>query len=97
MGDNDKIRDAINAHPDVEALIHMKTLYLGPDELLVAAKLGFGRTEKLADVAAAINAVESAIRAAVPTARVIYLEPDVYSSPTAAHPTTDAIVIKGAD
>lgn len=95
--DNDKIRDAINAHPDVEALIHMKTLYLGPDELLVAAKLAFGKTKKLADVAASIDAVESAIRAAVPIARVIYLEPDVYAPPSSAHPTTDSIVIKGAD
>ncbi len=96
-GDADKIRDAINAHPDVEALIHMKTLYLGPDELLVAAKLAFGKTKKLADVASSIDAVEAAIRAEVPIARVIYLEPDVYSPPNAANPATDTIVIKGAD
>lgn len=96
-GDFDKIRDAINSHTDVEALIHIKTLYLGPDELLVAAKLAFGKTKKLADVAASINAVEASIRAAVPIARVIYLEPDVYSPPNAAHPSTDAIVIKGTD
>jgi cation diffusion facilitator family transporter len=37
--DNDAIRDAINAHPEVESLIHMKTLYLGPDEMLVGAKV----------------------------------------------------------
>ncbi|MCU1411308.1 MAG: cation transporter [Rhodoglobus sp.] len=96
-GDTDKIRDAINAHPDVEALIHMKTLYLGPDELLVAAKLAFGKTKKLSDVAASIDAVEAAIRAEVPIARIIYLEPDVYSPPNAANPATDTIVIKGAD
>ena len=91
------IRAAINAQPDVEALIHMKTLYLGPDELLVAAKVAFGRSLKLADVAADINELEAGIRAAVPAARVIYIEPDVYLSPNAAHPTTDAIVIRGAD
>ena len=96
-GDADAIRDAINAHPDVEALIHMKTLYLGPDELLVAAKLAFGKSKKLLDVAASIDAVEASIRAVVPSARVIYLEPDVYSPPNAAHPTTDSIVIKGAN
>ncbi|CAN5328238.1 cation diffusion facilitator family transporter [soil metagenome] len=96
-GDADKIRAAINEHPDVEALIHMKTLYLGPDELLVAAKLAFARSKKLSDVASSIDAVEAAIRAAVPTARVIYLEPDVYSPPNTAHPSTDSIVIKAAD
>jgi cation diffusion facilitator family transporter len=95
--DAEKIREAINAHPDVEALIHIKTLYLGPDELLVAAKLAFGKSKKLSDVAASIDAVEAAIREAVPIARVIYLEPDVYVQPNAAHPTTDSIVIKGAD
>lgn len=96
-GDVEKIRDAINAHPDVEALIHMKTLYIGPDELLVAAKLAFGKAKKLSDVAASINSLEAVIRASVPIARMIYLEPDVYSPPNAAHPSTDAIVIKGTD
>jgi cation diffusion facilitator family transporter len=95
--DTSHIRDAINAHPDVEALIHMKTLYLGPDELLVGAKVAFARTKKLADVANSIDAVEAAIRAAVPVARVIYIEPDVYVPPSQGHPNTDAIVIKGAD
>jgi cation diffusion facilitator family transporter len=95
--DSTKIRDAINANKDVEALIHMKTLYLGPEELLVAAKVAFGRTKKLADVAASINVLEIEIRKAVPLARVIYIEPDVYVEPGAGHPTTDAIVIRGAD
>ena len=96
-GDADKIRDAINAHPDVEALIHMKTLYLGPDELLVGAKVAFGKTTKLADVAKATNELEAAIRAAVPAARVIYIEPDVYVAPNDANPATDVFVIKAAD
>jgi cation diffusion facilitator family transporter len=95
--DTDAIRDAINAQPEVEALIHMKTLYLGPDELLVGAKVAFARSRKLADIAADINGLESAIRAAVPIARVIYIEPDVYVQPNSANPATDAIVIKAAD
>ncbi|HEV7955904.1 MAG: cation transporter [Microbacteriaceae bacterium] len=92
-----KIRDAINADPDVEALIHMKTLYLGPDELLVAAKIAFASKTRLSDVATAINAVEARVRAAVPVARVIYLEPDVFAAPGHGNPPTDAIVIKAAD
>lgn len=96
-GDASKIRDAINADPEVEALVHMKTLYLGPDELLVGAKVAFGKTTKLVDVAASINALESSIRAAVPAARVIYIEPDVYVPARDGHPSTDSIVIKGTD
>ena len=94
--DVEKIRAAFNASKRVEALIHMKTLYLGPDELLVAAKVAFPKATKLADVARAINEVESEIREAVPLARVIYIEPDIYA-PKGATPSTDAIVIKGAD
>ncbi|NEM90994.1 cation diffusion facilitator family transporter [Galbitalea soli] len=94
--DTEAIRAAINAHAEVEALIHMKTLYLGPDELLVAAKIAFSAKKKLADVAAAIDAVEAAIRAAVPIARVIYLEPDVYL-PGKGKTPTEAIIIRAAD
>jgi cation diffusion facilitator family transporter len=91
------IRDAINAHPEVEALIHLKTLYLGPDELLVGAKIAFARKKKLVDVAAAIDAVEAAIREAVPVARVIYLEPDVYRPKGDGAALTESIIIKAAD
>jgi hypothetical protein len=75
----------------------MKTLYLGPDELLVGAKVAFARSRKLADIANDINELEVGIRAAVPIARVIYIEPDVYMAPNEANPATDSFVIKAAD
>jgi divalent metal cation (Fe/Co/Zn/Cd) transporter len=95
--DLDRIRDLINAHPAVESLIHIKTLYLGPDEMLVAAKIAFPRQTKLAEMARIINEVEATIRQSVPVARVIYLEPDIYMPPGAANPPTDSFVIKAAD
>jgi cation diffusion facilitator family transporter len=94
--DHTKILAALNGHELVEAVIHMKTLYLGPDELLVAAKIAVPRATRAVEVAAAIDAVEAAVRAAVPAARVIYLEPDIYVARD-EHPSTDAIVIKSAD
>ena len=72
------IRDALEGTAGVEQIIHMKTLHLGPEELLVAVKIGVGRTESAGDVAATIDAAERAIRAGEPTAQVIYLEPDIY-------------------
>ncbi|WP_426562307.1 cation diffusion facilitator family transporter [Angustibacter sp. McL0619] len=63
--------------PGVESVIHMKTLHLGPEELLVAAKIAVGATETAADVALAIDAAERRVRDAVPIASVIYLEPDI--------------------
>ena len=95
--DVEKIRTAINAEPEVESLIHMKTLYLGPDELLVAAKIAFAGKTRLGDVALAINTVEAGIRSAVPAARVIYLEPDVYVAPADGSTATEAVVIRAAD
>ncbi|HVF18714.1 MAG TPA: cation diffusion facilitator family transporter [Mycobacteriales bacterium] len=77
--DHERIRTAIEGGPDVRRLIHLKTLYLGPDEMLVAAKAEFAGAS-LAEVSDAINATEARVRAAVPSARVIYFEPDVYQS-----------------
>ncbi len=74
--DHAAIVAAIEAGGEAE-IIHLKTLYLGPDELLVAAKLGFAADMALGAVAEDIDAVEQRVRAAVPTARVIYLEPDI--------------------
>ena len=91
------IRDAINAHPTVESLIHMKTLYLGPDELMIAAKVAFPKATRLVEIATAIDALEADIRTKIPTARVIYIEPDLFHAPGEGSPATDAIVIKGSD
>ncbi len=82
--DTEAIRAAVLAVADVESIIHMKTLYLGPDELMVALKVAVPATETAADVAAAIDAVEVRVRAAVPVARVIYIEPDVRHADTPA-------------
>lgn len=95
--DAEAIRNAINADPQVEALIHLKTLYLGPEELLVGAKVAFSPKKRLAEVAGSINALEVRIRAAVPVARVIYIEPDIYHPPGTGNPSTDAIVIRASD
>ena len=75
--DQDAIRGAIEGSPAVRRLIHMRTEHLGPDELLVAAKLEFDANLSFADVAAAVDETEARLRAAVPSARLIYLEPDV--------------------
>jgi cation diffusion facilitator family transporter len=72
-----KIEGAINASDHTVALIHIRTQHLGPDELLVGAKIDFGATPTGAELAEAIDAVEADIRAAVPAAKVIYLEPDI--------------------
>ncbi|GAB3684618.1 cation diffusion facilitator family transporter [Saccharopolyspora tripterygii] len=61
----------------VERVIHIRTQYLGPDELLIAAKVGLAPSLSVAEVAAEIDGAEQRIRAKVPAARLIYLEPDL--------------------
>lgn len=61
----------------VDRVIHLRTMHLGPEELLVAAKVAMPASKSLAAVATAIDEAEQRIRSAVPTARVIYLEPDL--------------------
>jgi cation diffusion facilitator family transporter len=76
-GDTSKIRAALEAASGIESVIHMKTLYLGPDELMVAAKVGVAGSATGTEIAKLIDSAEDDIRAAVPAARVIYLEPDI--------------------
>lgn len=72
------IASAIANGPEVERVIHMRTMHLGPDELLVAAKIAVRHDESADEVAKGIDAAEARIREAVPIAKVIYLEPDIY-------------------
>jgi cation diffusion facilitator family transporter len=76
----EQIEAAIVDGESIERIIHMKTLHLGPEELLVAVKVGVPRTATAADIANAIDAAETRIREAVPIARVIYIEPDIYQA-----------------
>ncbi|MBA2892647.1 cation diffusion facilitator family transporter [Nonomuraea soli] len=76
-GTEDQIRAALENAPEVDRIIHMKTLHLGPEELLVAAKIAVQHDDTAAEVARGIDEAEQRIREAVPIARVIYLEPDL--------------------
>ncbi|WP_420180689.1 cation diffusion facilitator family transporter [Paenarthrobacter sp. TA1.8] len=73
--DVQRITEALEA--DGTRIIHLKTLHLGPEELLVAAKISMEASKTGEEIAKGIDAAEQRIRAAVPIARVIYLEPDI--------------------
>jgi cation diffusion facilitator family transporter len=81
--DQRRIVAALEEGEEVQSVIHMRTQHLGPEELLVAAKIAVRSDESAASVARAIDAAEARIRAAVPIARVIYLEPDIRRPGTA--------------
>jgi divalent metal cation (Fe/Co/Zn/Cd) transporter len=81
--EGDAIVAALEQTENIDRLIHIKTQYLSPEELLVGAKIALAPGTDLATVAATIDAAEVAIRAAVPAATIIYLEPDLDRTPAA--------------
>ena len=74
----EQIVRALESSDQVRRLIHLRTQHLGPDEVLVAAKLEFHAALTSAEIAVAINEAEARLRAQVPIARVVYIEPDLY-------------------
>ena len=69
---------ALEDGPELERVIHMRTVHLSPDSLLVAAKVAVRADDSAETVVRGIDAAERRVRAALPIARVIYLEPDIY-------------------
>ncbi len=71
------IRAALASSPLVDRVIHVRTLHVGPDELLVGAKIAIGKSDTGEEIAAGIDDAEARLRAAVPSAVYIFLEPDL--------------------
>ncbi len=76
------MRAALEAGEDVIRVIHLKTQYLGPDELLLGAKVEFRHDLGVRELADAIDAAERRVRERVSQTRVIFLEPDVFRDPS---------------
>jgi cation diffusion facilitator family transporter len=78
LTDQQRIAAAIEIEPSVARLIHMRTQHIGPDELLVGAKVELVHGMSVDDAAEAVNRIENSVRRAVPTARIMYIEPDMF-------------------
>ncbi|MDD2857723.1 MAG: cation diffusion facilitator family transporter [Candidatus Nanopelagicales bacterium] len=78
------IRTALESSGGVLRVIHLRTMHVGPDELLVGAKIAVAHSGTGLEIAADIDDAERALRAAVPTARYVFLEPDIDRTPHAA-------------
>lgn len=78
------VRVAIEETTGVERVIHMRTLHLGPDEILVAAKIGIAPLEDGREISRIIDRAEVAVRSAVEMECVVYIEPDIFDSRRAA-------------
>jgi cation diffusion facilitator family transporter len=79
------IERAMEDSSDVCRVIHLRTEHLGPDEVLVAAKLEFAPDLSIRELADVVDVVEAAVRAAVPAVGPIYIEPDVLRVASSGH------------
>jgi cation diffusion facilitator family transporter len=87
-----RIVAALEGGPERFRLIHLRTSHIGPDTLLVAAKVGVSPDLTAAGLAADIDSAEKRVRKAVPIAETIYLEPDIYR-PGQEDPTDPSIAV----
>jgi cation diffusion facilitator family transporter len=88
LTDQQRIAAAIEIEPSVARLIHMRTQHIGPDELLVGAKVELVHGLSVDDAVEAVNRIENSVRRAVPTARIMYIEPDIFRT---SLPSDDAV------
>lgn len=70
-----RIQRALRSSGAVRDVIHIRTEHVGPDQLLVAAKVEFDAALSVGELTGAIDAVEAAVRAQVPSARFLFVEP----------------------
>jgi len=85
-----RIVAALEDGPEIAQVIHMRTVHIGPDSVLVAAKVAVRESDSAAQISAGIDTAERRVRTAVPIAKTIYLEPDIYR-PTEADQSDPAI------
>ena len=85
-----RIVAALEDGPEIAQVIHMRTVHIGPDSVLVAAKVAVREGDSAAQISAGIDTAERRVRTAVPIAKTIYLEPDIYR-PTEADQSDPAI------
>ncbi|MGW0434467.1 cation diffusion facilitator family transporter [Micromonospora sp. NPDC003197] len=78
------IHTALLATPGVDRVIHLRTLHLGPEELLVAGKIAIDVDESGAGIAAIIDDAETRLRQALPITSIVYLEPDIDRQPASS-------------
>ena len=75
------LHEALLDDSAIVRILHVRTQYMGPDQLLIGAKLEFAADLAVEDLAAAIDRTEERVRRAVPATRIIYIEPDLFRNP----------------
>jgi cation diffusion facilitator family transporter len=75
--ETETIRRMISTGDTFDGVVHLRTEHRGPDEILIAAKVAVAPGARADAIAKAIDEAEARIRAAIPHARYIFIEPDI--------------------
>lgn len=72
------IETALSLSDGVERIVHLRTLHMGPDEVMVTVKIAVDPALSAQRVADIINGAEAAIRGTNPMVTTVYIEPDIW-------------------
>lgn len=75
------IRRTLASIPGIARVLRLRTMHLGPDELLVVGSIEMDRELSASDAAGVIDEAQARLEEAVPNARIIYLEPQLPTTP----------------
>lgn len=73
-----KINHILRDEENIERVIHMRSLQLGPEDILLAVKIEFNQRLNTKEISNLINGIEAEIRSEFPIIKKIYIEPDIY-------------------
>lgn len=88
--DEQRIRELVGAHRDVVELVHLRTMHMGPEEVIAAIKVRFLGNLDTRTLELRINEIEAALRRELPKLRRIYIEPGFNEAPARAASTPPA-------
>jgi divalent metal cation (Fe/Co/Zn/Cd) transporter len=74
--DEKELRQIVAAWDDVESVVDFRTVYFGPNDIIVSADVAFASGIETAAMDESITALEDAIKDANPAVTKVYVEPE---------------------
>jgi cation diffusion facilitator family transporter len=83
-----RMLEILEGTPGVERVIHLRTMHLGPDDVLVGLKIAVGEATPSGDAARLVDEIEARLRAELPILKRIYVELGTPAARAPVSPTT---------
>jgi divalent metal cation (Fe/Co/Zn/Cd) transporter len=76
VGDERQLRELVADFEGVDAIVDFRTVYFGPEEVIVTADVAFDTSLETDDIDDRISAIESGLMETNPQVRKVYIEPE---------------------